>query len=413
MRTKIFILMFVIFILSRWELNANPYKDLAAELSESSRHLKNPKVAIIPFSYYDKRKSSDGDIISERLTTYIVNLGKLEVVERSQLEKVLKELNFEMTGTVDNQTTQQVGKILGVDAIITGSLIPKKENEIEVNARVISTETAKIIIATTVEVEKDWESEEEVQHPQTISSRYRTPDRSETPGYGKSEGGIDILYAPISSVNMDLKFSRSYLNKSELGITGTFPDNFGSIEWKDLKMDNRIPLMLRIVGYVPDILGIGIEFFYDKYLIKKQTIPFYVDGIRYSEFNFTTEDYFNVSLFSMMFDMLIKVPVVKIFDFYFGFGLGLSLNIWESPYIYGYTESPTTFSPPSKDNDLGLIINVPIGIRLNITETFGIIAEGRYMYNGFGFNRNIEGELDSSSLSMTYFFAGISFSSGK
>jgi hypothetical protein len=43
-----------------------------------------------------------------------------KVVTRSQLTKVLKEQEIQMTGLTDPATSQQVGKILGVDAIISG-----------------------------------------------------------------------------------------------------------------------------------------------------------------------------------------------------------------------------------------------------------------------------------------------------
>ncbi len=80
---------------------ADPYGKLARHLSKAASSLTNRKVAIIPFSYTDGRRSSGGTIIAERLTTQIVNLGKFEVIERSQLEKVLKELNLQVSGVVD------------------------------------------------------------------------------------------------------------------------------------------------------------------------------------------------------------------------------------------------------------------------------------------------------------------------
>ncbi|HNH31906.1 MAG TPA: CsgG/HfaB family protein [bacterium] len=44
------------------------------------------------------------------------------VVERSKIQQLLKEQNFSMTDAVDANQAAQVGKLLGVDAIITGSV---------------------------------------------------------------------------------------------------------------------------------------------------------------------------------------------------------------------------------------------------------------------------------------------------
>ena len=83
---------------------ADPYKDMAQELSNASSKLKNPKIAIMPFSYVDKRKSPGGEIVSERLTTRIVRIGKYNVIERALLQNVLSELHLEATGVVDVET---------------------------------------------------------------------------------------------------------------------------------------------------------------------------------------------------------------------------------------------------------------------------------------------------------------------
>ena len=45
-----------------------------------------------------------------------------DIVERSRLEQVMREQQFQQTGAVDNAQVVNLGKILGVDAIITGSV---------------------------------------------------------------------------------------------------------------------------------------------------------------------------------------------------------------------------------------------------------------------------------------------------
>ncbi|MCK4533324.1 hypothetical protein KAU39_06010, partial [bacterium] len=190
MKKEFFLL--VIFTVSLFTINVyarvNPYSQMAQELSESSKLLKKSKVAIIPFSYMDKRKSTGGMIIAERLTTRIVKIGELQVVERQLLEKVLQELHFEMTDIVDAKATKQVGKVLGVGAIISGSLMDIRSGWVEVNARVIKTETAEIITSSFVEVKKIWSDTSAIQSKAVSQPQQTTvtqPTQPTQPRYQK------------------------------------------------------------------------------------------------------------------------------------------------------------------------------------------------------------------------------------
>lgn len=60
--------------------------------------------------------------VSDKLVSSLVGLGTCQVVERSQLEKVLREQNLGREGRIDPSTAAKVGRILGVDALIIGSV---------------------------------------------------------------------------------------------------------------------------------------------------------------------------------------------------------------------------------------------------------------------------------------------------
>ena len=161
----IFVLVFMFAAGISIQAKADPYEDVAKKFSKAASGMTNRKIAVIPFNYVDGESSSAGVIVSERIITQLVNQNVFEVVERAQLEKVLKELNLQSSGIMDEQTTKQIGKMLGVEAIITGSLIAKKQGSVEVNARLISTETAKVIAAHTMDIEKDWIEKDNKQKP--------------------------------------------------------------------------------------------------------------------------------------------------------------------------------------------------------------------------------------------------------
>ena len=115
---------------------------------KATTEFKKIKVAVLDFQLqgegYDTQDM--GKIVSEWLITALVKEGRFEVVERRLLEQIFQEHKLIMTGVVDEQSATQVGKLLGVKVIISGSVL-KLKNYTEVNARIIDVESASIITA--------------------------------------------------------------------------------------------------------------------------------------------------------------------------------------------------------------------------------------------------------------------------
>jgi len=87
-----------------------------------------------------------GSIVAEWLITSFVQSGRFEVVERSQLQKILEEQKLAVTGFVAQETAVKLGKVLGVKVIISGTLI-KLGEAIEINSRLVDTQDGSIIKA--------------------------------------------------------------------------------------------------------------------------------------------------------------------------------------------------------------------------------------------------------------------------
>lgn len=137
-------------------LRADPLDKIAKKISKASSRLKNKQIAVLPFPYHDGREGEGSTIISERLVTKIVNRGKLRVVERSLLEKVLMELNLQYSGVISQGSAKDLGNILGVEAILTGTLIDLGGDQIEINARLIDAETGLVLTATSEKQVRQW-----------------------------------------------------------------------------------------------------------------------------------------------------------------------------------------------------------------------------------------------------------------
>jgi curli biogenesis system outer membrane secretion channel CsgG len=76
-------------------------------------------------SYVQQIFGSDQDIgkgISDMLVDKLLKDGKYRLVERSALDKIIAEQNFSNSDRADSNTAAKIGKVLGVDAIIIGSI---------------------------------------------------------------------------------------------------------------------------------------------------------------------------------------------------------------------------------------------------------------------------------------------------
>ena len=94
--------------------------------------------------------------VAEILSTNLSNYSEFNVVERENLEKVLKEQSLIMSGVVDLQTAAQIGKILGANIIILGS-ITQLGKTIVVSAKLVDVETAQVLSGQMVNGEKEEE----------------------------------------------------------------------------------------------------------------------------------------------------------------------------------------------------------------------------------------------------------------
>ena len=103
-------------------------------------------IAIKDFEVIMGQNKEVAKYVQEDVTTALVNSGQFNVVERSKLKSVLDELQLAQTGLVDPASVKQVGKLLGADIILTGTLAPTGD-EWNVNLRVINTETGLIAAA--------------------------------------------------------------------------------------------------------------------------------------------------------------------------------------------------------------------------------------------------------------------------
>ena len=106
------------------------------------------RIAIFPFEDANKgaKDVEYGSAISNMLMTALITGGRFNVVERAQIMQILDEQSLGVSGALDSQTARELGKILGVDFLVFGS-VAKFGDLVEVDLRLVSQETGEAIKA--------------------------------------------------------------------------------------------------------------------------------------------------------------------------------------------------------------------------------------------------------------------------
>ena len=128
--------------------------NLTNQIVESLSHESKSKIAIIEFSDLNGNVTEFGMYLSEELITRLFLTRKFDVIERQLLNQVISEQKLGMTGLIDDESAIAIGKLLGVDAIVSGT-VTDLGISLKVNARLIATETGSVFAVASTEIFKD------------------------------------------------------------------------------------------------------------------------------------------------------------------------------------------------------------------------------------------------------------------
>ena len=110
------------------------------------------RVAITEFTYGEEFNSFTRNV-QDILYTNLIQRG-MTVVEREKMEEVMEELSQTFSGMIDISTAAQIGKMLGVEAVIVGT-VADMGNSVDLRARLVDVEKGAAITAATIAVTKD------------------------------------------------------------------------------------------------------------------------------------------------------------------------------------------------------------------------------------------------------------------
>lgn len=104
-------------------------------------------VSILPVSATDNSLLLNAEYFTEQLSFSMSKNVKFKLVERKDMQKVLKELELQMAGLTDEANAAKVGKFLGAKMLVLGKIY-KKNNNYEIFLKLLRVETAEVLSVT-------------------------------------------------------------------------------------------------------------------------------------------------------------------------------------------------------------------------------------------------------------------------
>ncbi len=126
--------------------------ELAAQMSETIANSNKKVVAVVDFTDLEGRTTRLGRFLAEEFSVALASKAKgFQVVDRTHVRVLLAEHKLASTGIIDPATARKLGKIAGVDLLITGTLTAFGES-VRCTLKGLDTETALILSAATADI---------------------------------------------------------------------------------------------------------------------------------------------------------------------------------------------------------------------------------------------------------------------
>lgn len=137
------------------------YKKMANDFAKYSTNKKVKNLAVIGFARKARTSREESDYVSEKLLSCLVASGKVNLLERSQLGRVLEERKLAASG-VAAEGAEPGRKIDPSDAIIVGTIFGTKEH-LKIIAKMIDPLTGAVLHTVEAQTERQWDMVEDSQ----------------------------------------------------------------------------------------------------------------------------------------------------------------------------------------------------------------------------------------------------------
>lgn len=162
----------------------------------------------------------DASVLTDRLRSNLVETGAFDVIERGKMEEIFEEMELQLSGCISSECAVQVGQLLGVSRMITGT-IGKFGKTYTIDVRVIDIESSRIIEA----IPLDYTGELEGLLGEIRNVAFRLSGKEVEPTRTPTPPKVEEAVASLSLVTVPTGVT-VYVDGMQLGLS---PINLGEI----------------------------------------------------------------------------------------------------------------------------------------------------------------------------------------
>ncbi|MCC5816707.1 MAG: hypothetical protein JJT78_18300 [Leptospira sp.] len=141
-----------VFILVSFHVYSQTLEDVTSsisqEISKLDIHETGSNILVLPLEVVGFPDEVQGLYVSDKITSYLVQFKKFNVVEREQVSQIFNEQKLSMYGLIEGEAAKKIGNLMSVNIIVSGRIY-RTDRGGEISIRAIHTENGKILHATT------------------------------------------------------------------------------------------------------------------------------------------------------------------------------------------------------------------------------------------------------------------------
>lgn len=153
----------------------------ATDMDREIKGIDSPTLAVIPLTT-DYHNMDVEDYITTFLSEALYATHKFDVYERPLIDRVLAELKFQESKFIDQSTAKQVGELVGVDFVCSGT-IKDLGNSMMISIRILNVKTGKTNSIRSTQIKKD-----EYLKKQPQAAVIRANPFAQSPSFTKASG---------------------------------------------------------------------------------------------------------------------------------------------------------------------------------------------------------------------------------
>jgi len=219
-------------------------------------------IAIIDFEGIGVTED-EAKVLTQRLTSEMITLEVYQVVERSEMKRLLDEQKFQYSGCVDTKCAVEIGKMIGAKYMVVGS-VSKLGSSYSIDSRMIDVESSEAYIGATFV----YQGQIDVLLTNGISSVARQLcELEDNPQYIQEQKQLPIFEEKMKPIKRSRAVKkptnyRKFLDENPYEIGVGFGTSVGPAFLnisKDLKISNNFSTFLTLGVSLPYV-GIGIRY---------------------------------------------------------------------------------------------------------------------------------------------------------